>query len=607
VRRLLAALLLLLIPAATVRAEGRPAPTQMVERLQAATLPGREPFDLATRLRGFVSAPAALPRPTPAPIPLGREDSFWVLDQRTAQLFQVRATLRLVTDHAYWFVETSLAERASQADLERSATVFEARTYPLIHQYFGSEPTPGVDGDPRIVFLLANVPGVAAYFSSADAYPRVINPRSNEHEMIYVNLNSLRPGQQPFDSTIVHEMQHMAHYGRCPNQEGWVDEGASELAMRVAGYEAGQPQAFANQPGVQLNAWSQGNELVRHYQAAYLFLRYTAERAGGWHALPRLLESCARGEAMFADFLRAEPLAADVETLFTDWAVANLIQDGTVGDGRYRYADGAFHAAATGTAVTSAPFLGSVPQFAANYIDLTPGAMTATFAGDPVAPLFQAAGDEAAWWSNRGDSLDSRVTRVFDLTAVTEATLRFKVWYETESQFDFVYASASGDGGRTWRVLAGQHSIADGATGNNYGQGWSGTSAGWLDEQLDLTPFAGSGVLVRFEYVTDQSYNAQGFAFRDLSVPEIGLSEPGATEDWQSEGWVLVDAPVPQRWNLRLVRWRPDGTFVDTLGVALDGTASFPLDPRATRTTLVVAPTAPRTLVPANYSLTLSP
>ena len=221
------------------------APSETVMRLLAAAVPGRDPFDLAARLRGATlsASPAAA-----APLAVGFEDSFWILDQRTAQLFQQKATLRLVTDHAYWFVASALAERAPQADLERSADVFEHQTYPLVHKYFGSEPSPGVDGDPHIVFLLADVPGVAAYFSSADAYPTDVNPRSNVHEMIYVNLNALRPGQQAFDSTIVHEFQHMVHFARCPNQEGWIDEGASELATRVAGYDTNPPQALMAQP-----------------------------------------------------------------------------------------------------------------------------------------------------------------------------------------------------------------------------------------------------------------------------------------------------------------------------------------------------------------------
>jgi len=248
-----------------------------------------------------------------------------------------------------------------------------------------------------------------------------------------------------------------------------------------------------------------------------------------------------------------------------------------------------------------------VPQYAPNYVDLPAGATSATFAGDANVALIDAATDGGAWWSNRGDAMDTRLTREVDLTGLSEATLRFQAWYDLESQFDYVYLSASRDGGHTWQVLPGRSTVEDRATGNNFGVGWTGSSGpDWVDEEVELTPYVGGDVLLRFDYVTDQSYNGQGFALRNFSIPELELAEPGALDDaWQSEGWLRVDGPIPERWNLRLVRWTPNGTFVDRLGVALDGTATFPLDPTATRQTLVIAPTAPRTLVPGSYSLTV--
>lgn len=608
---LLVALALFASAPATGHADERSAPQAMADRLLNASLPWRNPLDLAVRLRG-VSPLTPLTAPAvPEPLVAGSADTFWVLDQRTAQLFQAPAVLRLVTDHAYWFVESDLADRAPQADLQRSATVFETKTYPLIHRYFGSEPNPSVDRDGHIVFLLGNVPGVAAYFSSADAYPRGINPRSNEHDMIYVNLNTLRPGQPVFDSTITHELQHMANFAHCPSQEGWLDEGASELAMRIGGYDSGAPVSFTMRPDVQLTGWSnQPADVTRHYQASYLFLRYVAERAGGWDVLPDLLGGpCIRGEGLFSAFLARDPIDPDFETLFSDWTVANLLQDASVADGRYGYANGGFHAALTGRATAATPFLGSMPQYAANYVDLPNDGGTLNFSGDALVPLLAAPVENTAvWWSNRGDSMDSRLTRRVDLTGVDEATLRFSVWYDTEEHFDFVYLSASRDGGRTWQVLPGQHSSSDQATGNNYGVGWTGSSGpDWLDEEVDLTPFAGSEILLRFEYVTDQSYNGQGFAFKDFRVPQAGIDEPGAADrDWAAEGWVRVDAPIPERWNLRAVRWTRGGVSVVPVPVDADGSATLPLDPNASRTTLVIAPTAPRTLVPANYSLTVT-
>jgi immune inhibitor A len=592
-------------------AEERSAPRDMAERLLNAPQPGRSPFDLAVRLRGLSAAtPAQVPVPA-TPLVAGFQDTFWILDQRTAQLFQAQATLRLVTERAYWFVQNDMADRVLRPDLERSATTFESRTAPVIQRYFGALPGPGVDGDGHIVFLLGNVPGVAAYFSSADAYPRAINPRSNEHEMIYVNLNSLRPGQTGFDSTVTHELQHMAHFKQCPSQEGWVDEGASELAMRVAGYEGAPPAAFVAHPDTQLTTWSAGAaDVSRHYQAAYLFVRYVAERAGGWDALPRLFASCSRGEGLFADFLTRQPIAPDVDTLFSDWTVANLVQDGSLADGRYAYAGGGFRAAITGTVSRRTAFVGAVPQFAANYLDLPAGGGTVTFNGDPSVPLLGANVDDGGvWWSNRGDTLDSRLTRSLDLREVSQATLRFRAWYDLEDQFDFVYLSASPDGGRTWRVLPGVHGRPDDATGNHYGPGWTGSSGdAWLDEEVDLSAFAGGQVLVRFEYVTDQSYNGQGFALRDVRVPEIGLDETGAVEgQWAAEGWVRVDAPIPERWNLRLARWTDHGTEIETVPVAADGSATVALDDAASRQVLIIAPTAPRTLIAGNYSVAIGP
>jgi hypothetical protein len=311
---------------------------------------------------------------------------------------------------------------------------------------------------------------------------------------------------------------------------------------------------------------------------------------------------------MFASFLQQQPLDSDLDSLFADWTVANLVQDPSVADGRYAYAGSSFHVATTGRAVRDTPFLGSVAQFAGNYVELPSGSGQVTFSGDTAVPLLSAPGGDPVWWSNRGDSLDSRITRTLDLSGVSEATLRFRVWYDLEEQFDFVYLSASRDGGHTWQVLSGRHTVADRATGNNYGVGWTGSSgSGWLDEEVDLGPFAGGPVQLRFEYVTDQSYNGQGFSFKDVEVPQLGLREPGAIDSaWDSvEGWVLVDAPVPERWNLRLVRWSPDGVHVDLVPLGADGTASFGLDPTAKRSVLVVAPTAPRTLLPGNFSVAI--
>ena len=253
----------------------------------------------------------------------------------------------------------------------------------------------------------------------------------------------------------------------------------------------------------------------------------------------------------------------------------------------------------TGRATPQTPFLGSVPQYAANYVELPSINGEAAFSGEPSVDLVSVPVDSSGiWWSNRGDNLDSKITRHVDLTGAAQATLRFRAWYDLEKQFDFVYLSASRDDGRSWQVLHAQHTSPDRSAGNNYGEGWTGsTGAGWVDEQVDLTPFAGSSILLRFEYVTDQSYNGR-LCLQRPAHSRLGLDEPGAVEHaWNAEGWLRVDAPIPERWNLRLVRWTRAETTVEPVAVDADGHGDRRHSIRRPRAVLVIAPTAPRTLV----------
>ena len=135
--------------------------------------------------------------------------------------------------------------------------------------------------------------------------------------------------------------------------------------------------------------------------------------------------------------------------------------------------------------------------------------------------------------------MDTRLTREFDLSGLTSATLRYRAWFETERGWDYAYVAASTDGGKTWRALPATHTSDYDPVGAAYGPGYTGDSGGkWVQESVDLTAFAGRKVLLRFEYVTDDAAHARGFAVDDISIPELGFSD-GADSDggWQAEGF----------------------------------------------------------------------
>ena len=125
---------------------------------------------------------------------------------------------------------------------------------------------------------------------------------------------------------------------------------------------------------------------------------------------------------------------------------------------------------------------GNVHQFAGDYLEVDPPVAPAVFTfdgGDEVSigipPL-----DGPFWWSDRGDGIDSRLTREFDLTGVTSATLRFSTWFDIEEGWDYAYVAASTDGGTTWKRLRGAHDDVRSGRGRPMGRGSPATAAaGW--------------------------------------------------------------------------------------------------------------------------------
>src|SRR5204863_7492010 len=81
------------------------------------------------------------------------------------------------------------------------------------------------------------------------------------------------------------------------DRDVWLDEGCSEIAMRINGYDPGGFDfLFTSQPDVQLNAWAGDPGQSRaHYGASYLFLRYVMGRYGGESFISSLMKQSGLG------------------------------------------------------------------------------------------------------------------------------------------------------------------------------------------------------------------------------------------------------------------------------------------------------------------------
>jgi hypothetical protein len=142
--------------------------------------------------------------------------------------------------------------------------------------------------------------------------------------------------------------------------------------------------------------------------------------------------------------------------------------------------------------------------------------------------------------------------------------LTFRTWFDIEPWYDWGYVSVSADGGDTWRALTGSYSKADDPAAMGYGPGYTGASgdgetAQWVDERISLAEYAGLRILVRFEYVTDGSTHGEGWVVDDIAVEGTDLRFDAGDPSWNADGWVDLDAPLPQTWIVRLIGERADG------------------------------------------------
>ncbi len=221
--------------------EFRPVPpeaSEMLERLRTSVVPVSDPISLSERLAGVTGIPLVLAE-TAAPIPLGTVKTFWASNVDTLENFQLQAKLAYATEHVYFWVEQGVSFELDE--LKALVDEFEAKTYPTTRAFFGSEWSPGVDGDPHLYLLLANGLGnsIAGYYSSNDEYSPLAHEYSNGHEMFYLMAANIDLGSDFTAGVLAHEFQHMIHWYRDRNEETWMNEGFSEVAAHINGFDVG--------------------------------------------------------------------------------------------------------------------------------------------------------------------------------------------------------------------------------------------------------------------------------------------------------------------------------------------------------------------------------
>ncbi len=557
--------------------------------LQNTLIPVRDLADLACRFNKICNVPETLDPPA-VPYTIGSQRKFWLSNSDDGSYSRIIATLEYLTPHVYFWVENGV--RFDRQEARALIDTFEEKIYPTNRSFFGSEWTPGVDNDPHIYIIYARNLGsfVAGYYVSIDEYNPLIVEHANGIEAFYID-SSQDLGDEYTYSTLAHEFQHMIHWYQDANESSFLDEGFSELATFLNGYDPGGFDWFyTSDPDIPLTDWNDSGENDAHYGANFLFVAYFLGRFGDEatqaliHNPDNELDSVdsTLEQLGLTDPLTRQPITAD--DFFLDWVLANYIHDKNVADGRYFYHIYPDSPRAYDTEIVSTcpqvPATRTVNQYGVDYIRITcHGDYTIRFSGATATPLLSAdphSGDYA-FWSNKANESNTSLIRAFDLSAVSgPITFQYWTWFDLENNYDYVYLSASTDG-KTWEILTTPSGVADDPTGSAYGWGYTGKSSGWVQETVDLSRFAGQKVWLRFDYVTDAAVVEQGLMVDDIAIPQINYFEDFENGDggWSAAGFARIRNILPQTFRLALIRHSGNKTSVEIIPLSAEQSAEI--------------------------------
>lgn len=590
--------------------------TDTLQTLLTSDIPENDPYELACRLKNICDVSKTVPG---KPYELGDKEKFWILNSDTVEHVQIEATLLYITPHSYFWAMDGV--EVDKGDMKRLMDTFEEKIYPTDREFFGSEWTPGVDGDEHIFVIYAEGLGgsVAGYFNSTDPYNPLVKEYSNAHETFMLSSTQDLAAEYTY-STLAHEFVHMIQFPSDRNEGTWMGEGFAEVGAFLNGYGVGGwDWAYAGDPDLQLTYWPGADgESGPHYGQSFLYLAYFLDRFGvdATKALNTNAENDLHSvDDTLADFNITDPQTGNLITaddVFMDWAAALYLMDKNVGDGRYTYYNYPEAPQTTDTEVISdcpqSPLDLSVNQYGIDYIKVDcAGDFTLHFSGSTIAGLLpvDAYSGRYAFWSNKGNESGMTLTREFDFTDVSKPiTLSYQTWFDIEEDWDYLYLEASIDG-QTWQIMKAPSSTDSNPSGASFGWAYTGQTNDWNLEEVDLSQFAGQKVQIRFEYLTDLAVNGEGLLLDDVRVDAVNYTSDFEADagGWVAQGFVRVENILPQTYRLSLIV-KGDTTTVTSIELNEDQTADIPLSLKAgEEATLIVTGTTRFTTSPAAYQI----
>ncbi len=279
----------------------------------------------------------------------------WDLSVMPPSWVQEPATCRAVGELSYVFVADNQWDiNMNQEDVDLVMSFLEDSTlnttdYGIVEMdtlFFGPIPDE-LDADEKVIFFFSEIGQFGGYvfdgyFSSfnqmTEAEAQQVAPpegpaHSNECEMLYMSCYPVNPTSMSTLSVLSHELEHLIHWGTDYYEESWVDEGCAELAMVLFGHP--DPISdFNTDPNNNLTTWT--IDEFWEYDQVMLFFTYLYEQFGA-----ELIKEIVRNPSQSTAGIDAAFANVGIDTtfteVFTNWTLANFIDDTNFAEGQYGY------------------------------------------------------------------------------------------------------------------------------------------------------------------------------------------------------------------------------------------------------------------------------
>ena len=212
-------------------------------------------------------------------------------------------------------------------------------------------------------------------------------------------------------SVLAHELQHATHFASDSSEDSWVNEGLSEIAAEIAGFDRSAISTFIMNPSTSLMEFDTS---PANYGAANLFFAFLATHYGGTKILSAVSQN--KKDSMDSIDSVLADLGFDVtgQDVYANWLIANYLNPK---EGPYRYESRSLPPVKQIPLKVPSSLNGQVKSFGADYVvgSSKSQQITIEFKGEVETALLTHPphSGKTCWWSNQGDSINSTLPSVW--------------------------------------------------------------------------------------------------------------------------------------------------------------------------------------------------